>query len=157
MKAIYPGCFDPITLKHLDIIERAAKLFDVLYVVINDGDSYFPLSVRIKLVRQSLKKFNNVEVIVSQELTVTIAQSLGASIIVRGLRDVSDYEKELQAASANKILCDNLETCFLITKPEYSYLSSSGVITIASLGGDIHSMVPNVIENLIKETVRVLE
>lgn len=154
MKACYPGTFDPITKGHLDIIERAAKVFDELVVLIMDNPRKtctFSLEERKALIEKSLS-LDNVKVEIGSGLTVDYASKIGASVIVRGIRAVSDYEYELQQATANLMLNENIETLFFIAKPKYSFLSSSVVKEIADNGGDISNLVPEEIaETIIDE------
>ncbi|MDO4415484.1 MAG: pantetheine-phosphate adenylyltransferase [Erysipelotrichaceae bacterium] len=147
MKACYPGTFDPITLGHLDIIERAAAIFDeldVLLMVNPRKKCLFDAETRKKMIEVSLasKGCSNVNVIIGEGLTVDFAAKTGSKAIVRGIRAVTDYEYELQQATANLMLDSDIETMFLIAKPEYSFLSSSVVKEIALNDGDISKMVP---------------
>lgn len=156
-KAIYPGTFDPITEGHLDIIKRAAKTFDELYVAVMINKSKtcaFTLEEREKLIRKCTKNIKNVKVISSDGLTVEIAKELGCAVIVRGIRAVTDYEYELAQATANMQLNDKIETYLMVSKPELSFLSSSIAKEIASFGGDIKPYIPNSIE---KEVIKKLK
>lgn len=152
---LYPGSFDPITLGHLDIIERGSKMFDKLYVGVasNMRKTYlFSDEERLQMVKEECKKYPNVEVILCSGLTVNEAKRVGASAILRGLRAMMDFEYELQMATANKMLDDDVETLFMMTNPHYSYLSSSVVKEIIKDNGDISKFVtPNVIEMLKKK------
>ena len=134
-KAIYPGTFDPITLGHLDIIRRASTLVDQLEVVImrnpNKSSSDFSVEERLEMISTVIQEFNNVTVSAQTGLTVDYAKISGASILIRGIRAVMDYEYELQQATANMVLAPNVETVFLLTRPQYSFLSSSVVKQIA--------------------------
>jgi pantetheine-phosphate adenylyltransferase len=148
MKACYPGTFDPITNGHLDIIERAAKVFDKVYVMIMVNprkQCVFSETERKQMIEDSLKgigKPSNVEVVIGSGLTVNMARKYDCGAIVRGIRAVSDYEYELQQATANMLLGHEIETMFFISKPQYSFLSSSAVKEIAANGGDILNLVP---------------
>ena len=148
MKACYPGTFDPITLGHLDIIERAARIFDeveVLIMVNPRKKCVFSEEERKEMIERGLESIGspaNVSVVIGSGLTVDFAKKTGAHAIVRGIRAVTDYEYELQQATANLMLAPDVETMFLIAKPEYSFLSSSVVKEIALNEGDITSMVP---------------
>ncbi|NET37802.1 MAG: pantetheine-phosphate adenylyltransferase [Cyanothece sp. SIO1E1] len=145
MIAIYPGSFDPITLGHLDIIERGCNLFDRVVVVVLQNPSKTPLFTipkRIEQIQFSTRHLSNVEVDCFDGLTVTYAALQGAKVLLRGLRVLSDFEKELQMAHTNKTLSSSIETVFLATSNEYSFLSSSLVKEIASFGGPIDHLVP---------------
>ena len=160
MKACYPGTFDPITLGHLDIIERAANIFDkvdVLLMVNPRKKSVFTVEERKKMIEDSIAArpdLRNVRVLIGEGLTVEFAKKTGSGAIVRGIRAVSDYEYELQQATANLMLAPEIETMFLISKPEYSFLSSSTVKEIALNDGDISKMVPDVLADQIREALR---
>lgn len=143
--AIYPGSFDPITLGHLDVISRGSKLFERVIVAVLQNPSKSPLFTmqeRIDLIRQSISHISNVEVDCFDGLTVNYAQLRGASVIIRGLRVLSDFEKELQMAHTNKTLLEEIETVFLATSTEYGFLSSSVVKEIARFGGSVDHLVP---------------
>jgi pantetheine-phosphate adenylyltransferase len=143
--AIYPGSFDPITLGHLDIIERGCQLFDQVIVVVFRNPNKSPLfSVpqRLEQIRQSTQHLSNLEIDSFAGLTVTYARLRNARVLLRGLRAVSDFEMELQMAHTNKTLSDEIETVFLATSNEYSFLSSSLVKEIAKFGGPVDHLVP---------------
>jgi pantetheine-phosphate adenylyltransferase len=145
MIAIYPGSFDPITLGHLDIIERGAKLFDKVIVAVLSNPSKQPLfevEQRIEQITRCTKHLTNIEVDSFIGLTVDYAKLRQAGVLLRGLRVLSDFEKELQMAHTNKTLQDEIETVFLATTKEYSFLSSSVVKEIAKFGGAIEHLVP---------------
>jgi pantetheine-phosphate adenylyltransferase len=146
-RAIYPGSFDPITNGHLDVIHRAAHLFDELVVAIAINDqkhksSLFGLDERVAILEEVCQKIPNVRVATLEGLLVDFARRNGASAIVRGLRAVSDFEFEFQMALMNRKMEPNIETIFLMPKEDYSYLSSRIVKEIARLGGDVSSFVP---------------
>ncbi len=144
-RAVYPGSFDPITFGHLDIIERSAKMVDELVIAVlrnSAKNSLFSLEERVNMIRELTKDLPNVRVESFDGLLVDYMSQIDASIIVRGLRAVTDFEYELQIAQMNHVLKDNAETIFLITNLKYSYLSSSLVKEIASYGGDISKFVP---------------
>lgn len=153
-KAIYPGTFDPITLGHLDIIRRASTLVDQLEVVImrnpNKSNSDFSVEERLEMISSVIQEFNNVTVSAQTGLTVEYAKVSGASILIRGIRAVMDYEYELQQATANMVLAPNIETVFLLTRPQYSFLSSSVVKQIAQNKGDLAPFVPAKVKELIE-------
>jgi pantetheine-phosphate adenylyltransferase len=143
--AIYPGSFDPITLGHLDIIERGCKLFEHVIVAVlhnPNKDPLFSVNQRMNQIRDSTRHLPNLEVDSFNGLTVTYARMRNASVLLRGLRAVSDFEMELQMAHTNKTLSDDIETVFLATSNEYSFLSSSLVKEIAKFGGPIDHLVP---------------
>jgi pantetheine-phosphate adenylyltransferase len=143
--AVYPGSFDPVTLGHLDIIERGCQLFDQVIVVVLQNPVKTPLFTvqkRLEQIRSSTQHLSNVEVDSFDGLTVTYARMRKAGVLLRGLRVLSDFEKELQMAHTNKTLSDEIETVFLATSNEYSFLSSSQVKEIAKFGGPVDHLVP---------------
>ena len=145
MIAIYPGSFDPITLGHLDIIKRGCKLFETVIVAVLRNPSKVPLFTveqRLSQIRQSAYDVSNVEVDSFEGLTVDYAKQRNAEVLLRGLRVLSDFEMELQMAHTNKTLSDTIETVFLATSNEYSFLSSSVVKEIAKFGGSVDHLVP---------------
>ncbi len=145
LKAIYPGSFDPVTYGHLDVIKRAASLFDALDVIVMHNPnttSYFSIEERITMLKKVTKDLPNVVVHTRKGLAVDAARDFGANVLIRGIRAVMDFEYELQQATANMILANDIETVFLLTKPEYSFLSSSAVKQIALNGGDLSKFVP---------------
>ena len=151
---IYPGSFDPVTYGHLDMIERSSKLFDKLFVVVNvntQKKALFNALERMEMLKEVCKEYPNVSVVKSDKLTVDCAKELNAHIIVRGLRAVTDFEYELQMASTNHSLNEKIETIFMMTNTKYSYLSSSIVREVSSLGGDVSNFVPNYVEEKLKE------
>lgn len=144
-KAIYPGTFDPFTLGHLDIVLRATRIFDKVIVAVAEPrhkKPLIPLEIRKKLIEESLKDLENVEVMQFDGLLVEFAKRVGVKTIIRGLRAVSDYEYELKMAWINKKLYEDLETIFLLSSEQFAYLSSSFVKEIFSLGGNIRPFVP---------------
>lgn len=148
MRALYPGSFDPLTLGHLDLIERASRLFDGLMVAVLSNPSKqpaFPLEQRLRQIRHATAHLAGVEVGSFDGLTVSFAHSCGASVILRGLRALSDFEFELQIAHTNKSLAPSLETLFLATSVHHSFLSSSVVKEVARFGGNVSHLVPSVV------------
>jgi len=144
-KAIYPGSFDPITFGHIDIVNRACKLFDHLTIIIANNsakNTLFTIEERVVLVKEVFKDNPKISVQTYKGLTVDCARDLGAVSIVRGLRMVTDFEFEFQMNLANKVLNDDIETVFFMTKVENSYISSSIVKEIHQLDGDIGKFVP---------------
>ncbi|MDW0115837.1 pantetheine-phosphate adenylyltransferase [Sporosarcina thermotolerans] len=147
--AVVPGSFDPITNGHLDIIERASKVFpEVRVAVMNNSSkrSLFTVEERKELIRAVTSKFPNVIVESSSGLLMDYARNAGASVIVRGLRAISDFEYEMQITSMNRMLDESIETFFVMTKNQYSFLSSSIVKEVAQYGGDISALVPHEVE-----------
>jgi len=143
--AIYPGSFDPITLGHLDIIERGSRLFEQIIVAVLSNPSKHPLfsvEKRLEQIRYSTSHLTNVEVDSFSGLTVEYAKLRQATVLLRGLRVLSDFEKELQMSHTNQTLWAGVETVFLATTKEYSFLSSSIVKEIAKFGGNVSHLVP---------------
>jgi pantetheine-phosphate adenylyltransferase len=143
--AIYPGSFDPVTNGHLDVIERARKLFDEVIVAVAHNDkkqALFSLKERLDLLRETIGKIDNVRIAQFEGLLVEFAKAQKAGAVIRGLRAVSDFEFEFQMALMNRKLDAAVETIFLMPKEEYTYLSSRIVKEIARLGGDVSSFVP---------------
>ena len=151
--AIYPGSFDPVTNGHLDLIERASKLFDRLIVALlrnPDKDALFSLAERTEMLKQSVAHLRNVSVESFDGLLVEYARRRGARVILRGIRAVSDYEYELQMAMMNRQLEPGLETVFMLPAEAYSYLSSRLVKEVARLGGSVKGLVPPAVEKRIR-------
>lgn len=153
---VYPGTFDPITFGHLDIIERGCKLFDKLYVAVPinpNKKTFFTIEERVDLIKKVLKEyhFDNVEVVSTDKLTVEFARSVNANFMLRGLRVVSDFEYELQLDTLNKSLAKDIETIFIMSSHEYSFLSSSVVKEIAMFNGDISKLVPKIVMDALQE------
>lgn len=153
--AIYPGTFDPITNGHLDLVARASRLFHKVKVAVavNAGKTpLFSLEERINLVKEATSKHANVEVIGFDNLLVDCARQYGATVILRGLRAVSDFEYEFQMAGMNRNLAPELETLFLTPPEQYTFISSSMIKAIAQLNGDISTFVPEIVyQQLIKK------
>ncbi|MFB6363910.1 pantetheine-phosphate adenylyltransferase [Paenibacillus elgii] len=151
--AVYPGSFDPVTNGHLDIIHRAAKVFDKLIVAVLNNTSKNPLfsvEERTELLRQATKDLPNVEIDSFRDLLINYMKKKNAHLIVRGLRAVSDFEYELQLASTNRKLCEDIETFFMTSTPKYSYLSSSIVKEIARFHGPVVDLVPPEVERALR-------
>ena len=143
--AIYPGSFDPITMGHLDIVRRAAKIFDKVIVCVavnSDKNPMFDLNQRLEMVRRVTKDYKNVVADTSDILLAEYARQVGANVIVKGLRVMSDYEKECQMALINKKINPDLDTFFLTASEAYTYLSSSIVKEMAQYGEDLGEFVP---------------
>lgn len=148
--ALYAGSFDPFTNGHIDIAQRAAHLFDELVVAPYDSPSkslLFSTDERVEIIREALKNVPNVRVASYKQLTSHYAAEIGAGVIVRGLRSVSDFEYELQLAQNYRNLNPEIEICYFMTSLKYSYIASSMVKEIARLGGDVHKMVPEFVAN----------
>ena len=156
-KAIYPGSFDPVTFGHLDIIERSTKIVDelIVAVLINSAKkSLFSIDERVKMLSDLLADHDNIRVESFGGLLVDYAKQNDASIIVRGLRAVTDFEYELQISQMNRTIYSEIDTIFLTTSLEYAYLSSSIVKEVASYGGDISHFVPESIVPKIYDKLR---
>jgi pantetheine-phosphate adenylyltransferase len=152
--AIYPGSFDPPTNGHLDLIERGSNIFDELVVAIlrnSEKTPLFSLGERRGMLEELTSDFKNVRVDVFDGLTVDYAAKVKASAVLRGIRALSDYEYELQMAMMNRKLRPDLETVFMMPAEQYSYLSSRLVREVARLGGSIASLVPEIVEQRLKE------
>jgi pantetheine-phosphate adenylyltransferase len=152
--AIYPGSFDPLTNGHLDVIQRAAKLFDRVVVAVAKNESKHPLFTldeRLALVKQAVKHLPNVKADSFGSLLVEYVAQQKAQAIVRGLRAVSDFEFEFQLALMNRKLDENIETIFMMPKDTYTFLSSRIVKEIARLGGDVRAFVPAHVETALKK------
>lgn len=157
LKAIYPGSFDPVTCGHLDIIRRAAKLVDflVIGVLINNAKTpLFSADERVNMLKDVTGHLENVQVKSFEGLSVDFAHSEGACAIVRGLRAVTDFEYELQLAQTNRKLAPDIDTIFLTTNLQYSYLSSSTVKEIAFFGGDISGLVSPEVAQKVMEKIK---
>ena len=147
-RAIYPGSFDPVTNGHLDVVERARKLFDEVIVAVAHNDEkepLFSLEERLDLLQQTVGKIDNIQISQFDGLLIEFALEQNATAVIRGLRAVSDFEFEFQMALMNRKLRDSVETIFLMPKEEYTYLSSRLVKEIARLGGDVSKFVPSVV------------
>ena len=143
--AVYPGTFDPVTFGHLDLVERGRKHVDKLIIAIlrnDDKQTLFTVSERTAFLRDAVAKWNNVVVDDFDGLLVEYAKRTGATLILRGLRAVSDFEYELQMAMMNRRLAPDLETAFLMPNEAFSYVSSRLVREVARLGGDVQGLVP---------------
>ena len=157
IRAIYPGSFDPVTLGHLDIIRRASQKVDELIVgVLNNGGKppLFSIDERVSMLKEVTGGLSNVKILSFSGLLVDFARQTEATIVVRGLRAISDFEYELQMAQTNHKLNPQVDTMFLATSLQYSYLSSTIVKEVASFDGDISEFVPGTLVERVKEKVR---
>ena len=157
LRAIYPGSFDPVTYGHLDIIERSSKIVDELIVGVLNNNAKMPLfsvEERVKMLKEVTKKFDNIVIVPFHGLLVDFASKMEAELIIRGLRAITDFEYELQMSQTNHKLMPGVETMFLTTSIEYSYLSSTTVKEIAAFGGDTSQFVPEVGGEKLKEKMK---
>ena len=143
--AIYPGSFDPITKGHLDILKTATEIFDKVIIAVarnSEKHGFLPVDVRVNLIKESVHDLPNVEVDFFEGLTINYARQKGATVLIRGLRAVSDFEYEMQLSQANSALASEVKTVFLTTKPKYNFISSSTIKEIFLNNGDISKFVP---------------
>ena len=154
MKAVYPGSFDPVTYGHIDIIKRASSIVDDLVVGIlvnNRKEPMFTMEDRLEMLRQSVKDLQNVKVQTFEGMTIDFARQNGAKVIIRGLRVISDYETEMQIAQTNHNLDPEIETLFLSTSLEYSFLSSTIAKEVAFYDAGVEKLVPPIVAKKFKE------
>lgn len=152
--AIYPGSFDPITNGHIDIIKRTIKMFDKVYICVanNIKKNYvFTLEERINLVKESLKDIKGIEVIHTEDLVINVAKEVGAQVMIRGLRAVSDFEYEFVLAEANSYIDNNIETIFLMASTGNGFISSSAIKEFALHNVDVSKLVPSAVNKALKE------
>ena len=157
LRAIYPGSFDPVTNGHIDIIRRAAAISDELIVGVLQNKAKSPLfsvEERVIILREVTKNLKNVKIIPFEGLLIDFAAQMDAKVIVRGLRAITDFEYELQMSQTNRKLNADIETLFLTTSLEYSFLSSTTVKEVASFGGDISQFVPEFVAEKVTEKIR---
>ena len=158
--AIVPGSFDPITYGHIDIIKRSAQLFDevIVAILVNPDKKYlFTLEEREEMINESIKGFNNVKVDSFSGLLVNYAKKVNSTVIVRGLRAVSDFEYEMQLTFMNKALDDNIETFYMLANKQYSFISSSIVKGVSGFGADLSKFVPKHVEERLEKKVKERE
>ncbi len=151
---VYPGSFDPISYGHIDLVERGLKVFGELTVAVahNEGKGpLFTMAERVEMVREVLRDVPNVKIDSYDGMTVDYVRSAGASMILRGIRTISDFEYEFQMALTNRHFADDVEMVFMMTSSKYSYLSSHFIKEIAALGGDVSAFVPPLVEERLKE------
>jgi len=152
-KVVFPGTFDPITNGHVDLVERAAHMFPKVIVAIAENSRKAPrfdLKTRVTIVQDVLQHIKNIEVCGFSELLVDFTRAQGAKAIIRGLRAVSDFEYEFQLANMNRRLAPDIETLFLTPAEQYSFISSTLVMEIAQLGGDVSTFVPQKVVAMLK-------
>lgn len=157
MKAIYPGSFDPVTFGHIDIIERAARICDELIVGVLQNKAKSPLfsvEERVTMLNEVTKNMKNVKIIPFEGLLIDFAKQMDAQVIVRGLRAITDFEYELQMSQTNRKLNSDVETLFLTTSLDYSYLSSTTVKEVASFQGDISQFVPAFVADEVTKKIK---
>lgn len=158
--AIVPGSFDPITYGHIDIIKRSAQLFDevIVAILVNPDKKYlFTLEEREEMINESIKDFKNVKVDSFSGLLVNYAKKVNSTVIVRGLRAVSDFEYEMQLTFMNKALDDNIETFYMMANKQYSFISSSIVKGVSGFGADLSRFVPKHVEERLEKKVKERE
>ena len=158
--AIVPGSFDPITYGHIDIIKRSAQLFDevIVAILVNPDKKYLiTLEEREEMINESIKDFNNVRVDSFSGLLVNYAKKVNSTVIVRGLRAVSDFEYEMQLTFMNKALDDNIETFYMMANKQYSFISSSIVKGVSGFGADLSKFVPKHVEERLEKKVKERE
>ena len=157
VRAIYPGSFDPVTYGHLDIIKRSASIVDELVVGVLNNKAKIPLfsvEERVKMLCKATEDLDNVKIVTFEGLLIDFAKEMEANVIVRGLRAITDFEYELQMSQTNRKLNPNVETMFMTTSLEYSYLSSTTVKEVASFDGDISQFVPEFVAEKVTEKMK---
>ncbi len=156
-RAVYPGTFDPVTYGHIDLIKRAAKIFDEVIVAVADNATKNPLlntSERVDLLKKAVRRMNNVKVESFSELMVDYVQSRKINVVVRGLRMISDFEYEFQMALTNRKLNKNIEVMFMMPNESYSFLSSKLIKEVAVLGAELSEFLPLFVEKKLKEKLK---
>ena len=152
-KALYPGSFDPVTNGHLDVIRRGLRIFDELIIAVADNPAKhvtFTKEERVELLQKVTKEIKNVEVTSFDGLVVDYTHKMKVSVILRGIRTISDFEYEYQMALTNRTFADDIETVFVMTHEEYSFVSSRLIKEAVSMGGDVSSFVPKVVEQSLR-------
>ena len=160
LRAIYPGSFDPVTYGHLDVIRRSARLVDELIIGVLNNKAKSPLfsvEERVKMLKEVTEDIPNVKIIPFEGLLVDFARKMDAGMVIRGLRAITDFEYELQMAQTNHKMAPEVDTAFLTTSLEYSYLSSTTVKEVAAFGGDISQFVPDIVADRITEKMKKKE
>ena len=152
--AVYPGSFDPVTNGHIDVIERALKIFDSVIVAVGDNPGKKPLfstKERIEMLKEATKHLKNIEIGAFSGLLLNFVKSKNSKIVIRGLRAVSDFEFEFQRALLNRVVDSGIETVFIMTKEDYVYLNSSIIKEIAMFNGKVAGLVPKIVEKKLRE------
>jgi len=152
--AVYPGSFDPVTYGHIDVLERALNIFDKVIVALGDNPdktSLFTVEERLEMLKESLKDFKNIEIATFSGLLLDFVRKKKATVIVRGLRAVSDFDYEFQRALLNRRIATDIETVFIMTRGKYCYLNSSIVKEMAQFKGDVSALVPEIVQKKLKE------
>ncbi|MDX8387989.1 MAG: pantetheine-phosphate adenylyltransferase [Ghiorsea sp.] len=147
--AIYPGTFDPITLGHVDVVQRGLKLFDEIIIAVADSPKKSPMfdvEQRLNMVNETFSGENRIKAVSFDGLLVNLVQAHGGQAILRGLRAASDFEYEFQLAAMNRKLNADIESVFVMAREEYTFVSSSFIREISSMGGDVHSLVPAAVQ-----------
>ena len=153
-KAVYPGTFDPVTYGHLDVIKRGSKIFDELVVAVGHNplkDPLFTINERMDMISKNTKNISNIKVDSFEGMLTDYMKEMQTNVILRGIRTVSDFEYEFQRALTNRVLKTDIETVFVMTSQEYSFLNSSLIKEAVSLGGDISKFVPSDVEKLLQQ------
>ena len=155
--AVYPGSFDPVTMGHIDILERTSRIFDKIVVAVVHNvtkQALFTLDERVELIKQSTQHLDNIEVECFNGLLADFLKAKQATVIIRGLRSITDFEYESHMSMMNKKLLPGVDTIFVMSDSQYIFVSSSGVKEAALLGGDVSSMVPPAVEKGLQEKLR---
>jgi len=153
-RAVYPGTFDPVTYGHLDVIKRGSKIFDELVVAVGHNplkDPLFTINERMDMISKNTKNISNIKVDSFEGMLTDYMKEMQTNVILRGIRTVSDFENEFQRALTNRVLKTDIETVFIMTSQEYSFLNSSLIKEAVSLGGDISKFVPSDVEKLLQQ------
>ena len=155
--ALYPGSFDPITNGHLDVLERASRMFDEVVIAVlkhPDKKSFLDVENRVKLIKEAIKNMDNVFVDSFDGLTVEYAKRIGAKFLIRGLRTISDFEYEVQLCQTNQVIAPDIDTVFLSTKPQHNFISSSIVRELSNHKTDISKFVPENVVKYLQDDIR---
>ena len=153
-RAVYPGTFDPVTYGHLDVIKHGSKIFDELIVAVGHNqlkDPLFTINERMDMISKNTKNISNIKVDSFEGMLTDYMKEMQTNVILRGIRTVSDFEYEFQRALTNRVLKTDIETVFIMTSQEYSFLNSSLIKEAVSLGGDISKFVPSDVEKLLQQ------